>query len=87
MASHTIPPPGTVRGVTAGGYPPCNPPTVTLPLGNRHQIELAIGALIDVLDRHDGDPDLEPDADREPDTAASFSVTPAGHLALAGVRS
>lgn len=81
MAANTLPRPS----VSATGFPRRNSPTITLPLGNRRKIETAIEALIAVLDRLDGDPDLEPDADREPDTAATFCVTPAGHLALAEV--
>lgn len=42
-----------------------NPPIITLPLGNRRQIELAIEALLAVLDQRDGDPDLECNGDPE----------------------
>jgi hypothetical protein len=44
---------------------PSHPPIITLPLGDRHQIELAIEALLAVLDQRDGDPDLECNGDPE----------------------
>ncbi len=49
------------RGVNARAHPPI----LTLPLGDRRQIELAIEALLAVLDQRDGDPDLECNGDPE----------------------
>ena len=42
-----------------------HPPTITLPLVSRRQIETAIELLIEVLDEHDGDADLEDTGDME----------------------
>ena len=56
--------------------------TITLPLGNRRQVEAAIELLIGELDRRDGDPDLEDtgdmehNGDREDDGAIASSHWP-----------
>ena len=65
MATLNLPRHGTRRAVPAVLYSRRNPPIITLPLGDRRQIELAIEALLAVLDHRDGDPDLECNGDPE----------------------